>query len=111
MIFADPVFIFSKGDIEHPMQRILYCPMAAHGFSKPLGLGWQAAEIVAAFHSGSSSHHGSLGLHHADTAQAFPLGFICHPVDVLSRPVAAHLKASMVAIDGLVIAVRNLLEV
>ena len=52
MIFADTAFVFSKRHIENPMDFIFNSPVTAYSVSYLLGIGWQAADEIAAFYRG-----------------------------------------------------------
>ena len=59
MVLADAAEVFSKGDVQSPMQVVFDAPMAAGGLQQGLGLAGEAADVVAGLDTGP---HGRLSV-------------------------------------------------
>ena len=46
IVFTNAAFIFSKRDIQNPMQTIFNAPVAANGMSEAFGIIFDTADVV-----------------------------------------------------------------
>ncbi len=96
MIFTDTALIFSKGNVQGPMQAVFDAPMSPSSFQQGLGLPGQAADVVAGLDTGPRSRL-PLGrhLHHGvELCPLLPVLKIVEAVGVRDDPALTGLEAA-----------------
>ena len=80
----------------HLRTDYLHLPVAAHGPRDALGVGGQAADVVAALGGGALAH-GAGALDDGEALQAVPLRVLGEALGAVVSPAAAHLRAAVLA--------------
>ena len=71
IVFTDAAFIFSKRDVQDPMQTIIYTPMASDGMAEAFGIISDTADVVWCFNTDIVADM-ALTLNHANGIDVFP---------------------------------------
>ncbi len=113
MILADTALIFSKGNVQGPMQAVFDTPVSTGGLQQGLGLAGQTADVVAGLDTGPRSRL-PLGRHlnhGVELCPLLPVLEIVQAVWVRDDPALAGLEAAMVLVHRAGEVIGDALEV
>ena len=113
MILADTTVIFSKGNVQGPVQAVFDTPMAAGGLQQSLSLAGEAANVVAGLDTGPRSHL-PLGrdLHHGvELGPLLPGLDVVQTVGVRDDPALTGFEAAVVLVHRAGEVIGDALEV
>src|ERR1044071_3421542 len=108
-IFPDPALIFSKADVQYPVQCVLDCPMAPYGFAQALGIRCQTTDVVSSLFACHSTHC-PFAFDHRYGAQPRPFAFLAQPGDVTGRIITPYFYPTVLSIEALISRIGGLLE-
>jgi len=82
IVFADARFIFSKWDIQNPMQTIFNAPVTANSMAEAFGIIFDTADVVWYFNTDIFADM-AFTLNHANGIDVFPWLFTLYGIAVL----------------------------
>ena len=71
VIFSDTAFIFSKTDVQNPVQTIFDAPMTSDSMAEAFGVIFDTADVVSYFNTNIVADM-ALTLNHTDGIYVFP---------------------------------------
>ena len=80
IFFSDAAFIFSKRNIQDPVQAIFDTPMASHSMCEAFGIIIETTNVVRCFNADVVADM-AFALNHADGFEVFPSLFTLQPIN------------------------------